>query len=158
MSNVISQFKAYCQHLQDTIQPLPNQLAINKNKVVLDDSALTKYLSDMSEDDNHFLAGVMPSFGSSGTDVDNHQFKGYTQLLILKKTSYSERDYDEFLEIFEQAFDVVTDVVNKMKSDHASGKCVFLRYLNVTSLQILPVWNKSGCNGWNILFNFDNTF
>lgn len=147
--NTITWFKNYAQELHDTIE------GINRNRIVLDDSELTKYLSEHSEADNHLLVGVMPSFTSTGSNVDEHQYKGYTQLLILQKTSYSSESYDDYIGIFETAFSVASLVVEKLKEDASEGKCNFLSLLNISSIQIVPVWNKSACNGWNIIFSFD---
>ena len=153
--NTITWFKNYLQELQNTIEAPENILGINSNRVVLDDSEVTKYLSELSELDNHLLIGVMPSFNSTGTDADSHQLKGYTQLLLLKKTSYSSNNYDDYIAIFEDAFEIATLIVNKLIKDAQEGKCNFLSLLNTNTIQIVPVWNKSACNGWNILFSFD---
>lgn len=147
--NTISWFKNYLLEIQN------EAIGVKRNRLVLDDSELSKYLSEHSEADNHLLVGVMPSFTSTGTDVDNHQLKGYTQLLILQKTSYSSVNYDEYLNIFEEAFEVAKAVVTKLKQDAWNGKCKELSLLKTSSIQIVPIWNKSSCNGWNVMFNFD---
>lgn len=150
----INWFKNYLQEVQDSIL-IAGATPINRNRMVIDDSQLTKYLSEHQSDFNFLLVGVLPDFGSTGTDGDNFMLSASTQFMILEKTSYSEVNYDEFYDIFERAFNVAELVVQKLLNDHLTGACGYLRYLKPNSIQIVPVWNKSSCNGWNVIFSFD---
>lgn len=150
----INWFKNYLQEVQDTIV-LDAVKPINRNRMVIDDSQLTKYLSEHQQDHNFLLVGVLPDFGSKASNGDNFLLSASTQFMILEKTSYSEVNYDEFYDIFERAFNVAEEVVKKLLNDHLSGNCGYLRRLEPSSIQIVPVWNKSSCNGWNVIFSFD---
>lgn len=148
--NKITWFKNYAQELQDTIN------GINSNRVVLDNSMVTKYLENHQSSYNALLVAVMPDFGSKGTNVDDYKSTAKTQLMILKKTTYSEYDYEAFIGIFEEMYSIVEDVLKKLINDATSG-CNYLRFLNVSSIAITPVWDYNHCNGWSISFNFDMT-
>ena len=147
----INWFKVYLQEIQDEIDD------INRNKVVIEDSQLTKYLNDHQSDFNAFLVGVLPDFGSNAPNGDSFMLAASTQIMIVEKTTYSEYDYDEFMDIFERMFNIAELIVKKLLQDHLSNKCTYLRFLKPNSIQIVPVWNKSSCNGWNIIFSFDAT-
>lgn len=158
--NKIKWFKDYLQHLQDTIQPPEGLKGINRNRMVIDDSQLTKYLSEHQTDFNYILIGVMPEFGNNSTDGDNFKLSQQNEFMILEKTSYSEVNYDEYFKIFEDTYVIAELVVKKLLQDslgyNRSILCTPLRFLKTTSINIQPVWNKSSCNGWSISFNFDN--
>lgn len=150
----INWFKNYLQEVQDSII-LEGRTPINRNRMVIDDSQLTKYLSEHQQDHNFLLVGVLPDFGSNAKDGDSFLLSASTQFMILEKTSYSEVNYDEFYDIFERAFIVAELIVKKLLDDHTGRNCGYLRFLKPNSIQIVPVWNKSSCNGWNIIFSFD---
>ncbi len=146
--NPITWLKDYTTLLEDEFSE------INSSKMVIDSSELTKRLDAHQSDFNMLLVGVVPDVSSKGTSADDYKEVFTTQLMVLKKTSYSEIDYDEFYEIFKEAYDVAKKISLKMLADSSSG-CNGLRQLNVNSIQIIPIWNLSACNGCNILFNFD---
>lgn len=158
--NKITWFKDYLQHLQDTIVAPQGLMGINRNRMVIDDSQLTKYLSDHQTDHNLLLIGVMPEFGNTSTDGDNFKLSTQNQFMIVKKTSYSEVNYDEYFKIFEDTYIIAELVVKKLLEDslgyNQDNLCTPLRFLITSSINIVPVWNKSSCNGWSITFNFDN--
>ena len=144
----INWFKGYLQEIQD------NVAGINRNRMVIDNSQLTNYLDSHASAQNMLLIGVLPDFGSKGSSGDDYKQSATTQLMVLKKTTYSEVNYDEFFQIFEDAYLIAELVLKKLLADSLSG-CNNLRFLNVQSIQIVPVWNLSACNGWNIIFSFD---
>jgi hypothetical protein len=146
--NKITWFKGYLQELQNTIA------AINRNRMVIDKSQLTKYLNDHQSTQNYLLIGVLPDFSGKASDPENFMLTNTTQLMVLSKTTYSEHNYDQFYQIFEDTYDVVELIVQKLITDSLNG-CTNLRFLDAQSIQIQPVWNESACNGWKILFNFD---
>ena len=146
----INWFKGYLQEIQDTVA------GINRNRMVIDNSQLVNYLDDHASTSNALLIGVLPDFNSKGTSGDDYKQTAATQLMILHKTTYSEVNYDQFFQIFEDTYLLVELVINKLLADSLSG-CNNLRFLNVQSIQVVPVWNLSGCNGWNISFSFDLT-
>ena len=147
--NPITWLNTFLPDLQNTIED------INSHRKVIDSSMITKYLDQHDSSKNYLAIGVVPDINPKGSDVDNYKPVLVNQLMILKKTSYSEVNYDEFFQIFEDAYDIAILVLKKMLSDSSSG-CNNLRFLNIPSLKIIPVWNLNSCNGCNILFSFDS--
>jgi len=146
----INWFKDYLKEIQDDCPE------INKNKLVVDDSQLTNYLGSHKRADNIMLIGVLPEFGANATNPDNFLLRGSTLLMVLEKTNYSNENYDSYFQIFENTYIVAEKIVKKLLSDATRG-CTYLRYLQPQSIQVVPVWNKSECEGWSIQFNFDAT-
>ena len=146
--NVITWLRSYLQELEDNID------GINRNRMVIDKSQLTKYLNDHQSTQNFILIGVVPDLSGKGESADSFQLKNTTQLMVLERTTYSEHNYEQFYEIFERVYDTIEEMVKKMLADSLTG-CAQMRMLNTQSIQIIPVWNESSCNGWKILFNFD---
>tara|TARA_R110002111_G_scaffold86088_5_gene134947 strand:- start:320 stop:769 length:450 start_codon:yes stop_codon:yes gene_type:complete len=140
-------FKDYLIGLQAVIP------GINRNRMVIDKSQLTDFLNAHSSLDNLLLIGVLPDFRGKGSTAEDFKLENTMQLMVLKKTTYSEHNYDEFYQIFEDTWITVEDVLKQILADSLS--CSELRFLNVQSIQIQPVWNESACNGWKIMFNFD---
>jgi len=146
--NKITWFKNYLQQTQDAITE------IKRNRMVIDKSQLTKYLDDQSSASNFLLIGVLPDFSAKANTADDFRLVNTTQLMILKKTTYSEYNYDDFYGIFEETYAIVELVVKKMLNDSLQG-CAEIRFLNPESIQIQPVWDESHCNGWKISFSLD---
>jgi hypothetical protein len=144
----IKWFREYLTEIQDAVP------TINRNRVAIEKSQLTKHLDSHSSSDNFLLLGIIPDFSGKGSNGDDFKLVSVNQLWIVKKTTYSEENYEDFYDIFDETFITVEAVVNKLLQDHLSG-CNQLRFLNVASIDIKPVWNESSCNGWKILFNFD---
>lgn len=126
---------------------------INRNRMVIDKSQLTKYLNEHSSLDNLLLIGVLPDYAGKGANADDFKLSNTMQLMVLKKTTYSEHDYDEFYNIFEETLITIEDILKQLLDDSTS--CTELRFLNTSSIQIVPVWNESSCNGWKLMFSFD---
>lgn len=152
----INWFKAYLQEIQDQIKNDSDEQLINRNKLVVDDSQLTNYLQNHRRSDNAMLIGVLPEFGANASDPDNFLFRASTMLMVLNKTNYSAENYDSYFQIFEDTYIIAEKIVKKLLTDSMAG-CTYLRYLQPQSIQIVPVWNKSECEGWSIQFNFDAT-
>lgn len=146
--NKITWFKNYLIEVQAEIA------GINHNRMAIDKSQVVKHLNDLSSAQNYLLLGIIPDFGSAGTNGDDYKQNASTQLWIVKKTTYSEVNYQEFYQIFEDTYQSAEDVLKKLIDDSLSG-CEMLRFLNTPTIQMLPVWNEASCNGWKILFNFD---
>ena len=146
--NVITWFKDYLQQVEDAVP------GINRNRMVIDNSQLTNYLSEHQSDHNMLLVGVLPDLSSKGQTADDYQKVLTTQFMILEKTTYSEVNYEEFFDIFERAYGLAELVIKKMLTESLSG-CSPLRKLNIASIQVIPVWNRSSCNGCSVLFSLD---
>ena len=75
------------------------------------------------------------------------------EINLLKKTTYSEVDHDELMEIYEETYIVIEKVLKKILEDSLS--CSELRFLNTNSIKLEPVFNMESCNGWKLMLNFD---
>lgn len=123
---------------------------INKTKGVINDSMLANKLDAHQREDNMILVGVLPEYGSSGTNVDNVKETTMTQLMVLEKTSYSDVDEDEFWDIFQRSY-VVMRKIKEAIIRKATEECLpYLSNINVDGLDISPVWGLSDCNGYSI--------
>lgn len=140
-------FKEYVQGIQDEFNE------INRNKVLVVKSQVTKYLNDHSSSNNLLLLGILPDFKGKGDNADEFKLINVTQLMVLKKTTYSEYNYDEFLEIYEETYIVIEKILEKLLQD--SRKCNELRFLNPNTIALEPIFNMESCNGWKLMFNFD---
>lgn len=134
---------------------------INYCEVVVDDSQMTKFLADRSKFDNHLLFGVIPDIPSSGTNIDNFQFRPQTLFLVLQKTDYANITHEEFKTLMQETLMSAKAVVDKMledKEDYSEEGCLYMKQLNISSINMQPIWGKAGCNGWSIEFNFDTDY
>ncbi|MBL87226.1 MAG: hypothetical protein CMO82_11270 [Winogradskyella sp.] len=140
-------FKNYVQSLDDTFEE------INRNRIVVVKSQLTKFLNSHKKNQNLLLLGILPDFSGKGNDADSFKLVNITQFYILKKTTYSEVDHDELMEIYEETYIVIEKVLKKILEDSLSYS--ELRFLNTNSIKLEPVFDMDGCNGWKLMLNFD---
>lgn len=129
----------------------------NYYQMVLDEKHLSSILKERTSDENSFLIAVIPSFGMKGQE-DNAKWENMLQFFILDKTAYSDHDEDSFLDIFVQTQAKAQAFVLKLLEDKANTTgmfCGFLSWLDEGSIQVNPVWNLDGCNGWDIQINLD---
>ena len=143
----VTWFRNYMQQIQDDFE------AIKDNKVVVVKSQLTKFLNAHHSKKNLLLLGVLPDFSGKGNNADEFKMTNITQFYILKKTTYSEHDHDQLMDIFEETYITIEDVLKKILDD--STKCSELRFLNTSSIKLEPVFNMASCNGWKLMLNFD---
>ncbi|WP_026755024.1 hypothetical protein [Sediminibacter sp. Hel_I_10] len=148
--NIITWLKSYLDEVVTDIE------GINRQKMVIDSSQLSKYLESHSSDFNNLLIGVLPDLNSKGDSAETFEQVAVCQFMILEKTGYSDINYDEFFAIFEKSYSQAQLVIKKMLDQQMRG-CTVLRKLDVSSIKIVPVWNLSSCNGCNILFSFDTS-
>ncbi|MFD2824811.1 hypothetical protein ACFS5M_14100 [Lacinutrix iliipiscaria] len=127
---------------------------INSQRLLIDKSALTKYLEAHQSDNNLLLVGIMPDFGGKGLNADEFKLTNITQLMVLKKTTFSEINHEEFLDIFEETYLVIEKILEYILNSSREG-CTELRFLNTQNIKLVPVWNLSSCNGWKIMLDFD---
>lgn len=139
------------QYLADLQTEFPE---INSQRLLIDKTALTKYLEAHQSDNNLLLVGIMPDFNGKGANADEFKVVNVTQLMVLKKTSLSEINHEEFLDIFEETYLVIEKVLQHILNQSLEG-CNELRFLNTQGIKITPVWNLSSCNGWKIMLDFD---
>ncbi len=149
----INFLKGYAERLKEAVA------SINFNQLIVDDSQLVNFLEERSTSDKHLLFMVLPDFTNTGTTLDNIKKQTDTFILVLQKTSYSDIDHDEFLDIMQKTLESAQAIETKMindKLDYSDAGCLYMKQLNVGSIRITPVWGLSGCNGWSIEFNFDS--
>jgi len=144
----IKDFRDYLQEIQDQIA------GANSNKVVVDPSQLTKFITDHDSSDNAMLLGVLPVWGNnSPTDADNFMLKGFTEIMVLNKVDYSDNDNIAEIDSYDDLLIIAKAIVPKMLNDHID-KCGIMTFLEPSSIQIVEVWNRTQYNGWNIIFTF----
>lgn len=147
---IIKEFKDYLNEIQNEIE------GINMNRMITHESQLTKYINDLSFEDNCLMLGLVPNFGNnSARNADTFALKGFTEIMILEKTDYSEITDEEFVEQFDRLFAIAQKVKQKLLNDHIDASCNIVRKLDPSSIQIVDVYNSSQCNGWTIIFTFD---
>lgn len=143
--------RSYSERLKEAIA------SINFKEVVVDDSQLVKMLGDRSADDKHMLFMIIPDFSNQGRNVDDLQKKADTIIMVLQKTDYSDITHAGFLDIMQETLVSANAIEDKMiadKNDYSPTGCQYMKQLDVSSINITPVWGYSGCNGWSIEFNF----
>ena len=72
-------FKNYVQSLDDTFEE------INRNRIVVAKSQLTKFLNSHKKNQNLLLLGILPDFSGKGNDADSLKLINITQFYVLKK-------------------------------------------------------------------------
>jgi len=144
----INWIRAFLQELQTEVE------AINSHRLVIDKSTLTKYLEAHQSDNNLLLVGVMPDFSGKGTNADDFKLINITQFMVLKKTTLSEVNHEEFMDIFEETYIEIEKVLQFILNKSIEG-CTQLRFLNTANIKLVPVWNLSSCNGWKLMLDFD---
>lgn len=130
---------------------------INKTKNVVDDSQLKEFLGKVKNDESYVLVSVLPNFNPVGDTPDDVKLNLVTQFMVLSKNNYSRMNEEDMNEMWDNTFSVAKSIILKMFNDSLHNHCM-LRYLKVNSIQCVPVWNKSSCDGWNIRFNFPVPF
>tara|TARA_R110002050_G_scaffold185609_2_gene319706 strand:+ start:20 stop:469 length:450 start_codon:yes stop_codon:yes gene_type:complete len=147
---LIKDIKNYAEEIQAQIA------GINLNKMVTSEKQLTKYITDLERDDNALMLVLVPNFGNnSPANADMFKLKGFTEIMILEKTDFSELTDEEFVNQTDRLFAIAQAVVAKLLEDHTEG-CGIMRFLDPTSIQIVDVYDNSQCNGWTVIFTFDN--
>lgn len=146
----IQDFKNYMDEIQAQVP------GINLNKLVTSEKQLSKYISDLESEDNALMLGLMPNFGNNSPQSGDHfRLRGFTELMIMEKTDFSELTDEEYVAQSDRIFEIANAVKNKLLEDHLEGTCNLLRFLDPTSIQIVDVYDNSQCNGWTVVFTFD---
>ncbi|HNP68228.1 MAG TPA: hypothetical protein PKH16_10010 [Aequorivita sp.] len=148
---------AAIQDFKDYMDEIQAQIAgINLNKMVTSEKQLSKYINDLQRDDNALMLGLMPNFGNNSPQSgDGFRLRGFTELMILEKTDFSDLTDAEYIAQSDRIFAIANLVKAKLLADHLDGDCNIMRFLDPTSIQIVDVYNNSQCNGWTVVFTFD---
>lgn len=142
------EYNEFLQELKSEIE------GINKAWLVVDDSQLGNTLERRSAEDNAFLVGVLPSYGTNGKR-DAVKDTLVSQLLIIEKTDYSELTEEEFVNIFERTYQLAKKVRNFLIEKMESGCYISFANLDIDGIEIVPIWKKSQCNGWSVEFSLE---
>ena len=149
---LISELYEYTEELKAAL-PL-----VNKSHLVVNETEVVNYLSDMRENDNQMMLCVIPDAKSNAKDEDNINFNNALGFFFLEKTEYSNTKNAEWISVFARTQESVLAFVKKLVEDKTSGTCGFSRYLNVTNISIEPVTALASCNGWSVEVYFDTPF
>lgn len=144
---------SYAERLKNAIE------SINYKQVIVDRDQLVKFLEERTKEDKHMLFMLIPSYGTEGKNDDDMLKRADTVIFVLQKTDYSSLKHDEFLQIIQETLMTAKAIEDKMKADKndfSEEGCMYMKQLNVASINIDPVWGLAECNGWTIEFNFKN--
>lgn len=137
------------QYLKDKLVQIP---ALKSEKLIIDDSELSKFLKDMKVSDSPMLIGVMPAYPIQG-DEDSTQWENKLMFMILDKTPYRDTDHEAYLDIFEATQALTRQFVEQMLAEKENSEGLFcsqMVFLQENSANVYPIWKKQGCNGWAI--------
>lgn len=148
---LINDLRNYVTSLKDFF------VEIEEAKIVIDDSQLTKFLSERKDDGKFILIGIIPKHNPKG-NIDSVQSVNRTTFLILKKIDRASQTHDDFLDAFAEAQELARRVVLKMGADHVSGDCGVMTFLDFDSLDLDAIWALSSCDGYKIDFSTKNNF
>ncbi|MBT0549187.1 hypothetical protein [Riemerella anatipestifer] len=143
--------KLFYELLQEIKAELPG---INKAWLVVDDSQLGNTLESREKEDNAYLVGVLPSYGTEAINVDAIGDTVTTQILVLEKTDYSELTEDEFIAVFERTYHLMKKVRDLLIVKISDPCYMPTARLDLNGLDFDPVWKKSQCNGWSLDIQF----
>lgn len=142
--------------LIDSINQYGNNLLtkipdLKKFFIVVDDSQVVKFLSDVTEDDNLMLFGYVPSHQSEGTNIDNVQNRDSMLWVVLNKIDRNEGQ-QALIDSFSRCQLAALEIEKIMLQDKPNfgGPCSLMRQLQITSIKIDPVYALAGCDGYEI--------
>lgn len=122
---------------------------IGFTEILTDDSELSGIIKGLvTEDTNVTLLGILPSINGYAPDEDNLSFNNKMIFFCIKKTDRKAGDA-AYIQIFEDCQAAMNNLITKFLNDQTTGagRCdIGEFYFN--SLNIDPVRNLSGSNGW----------
>lgn len=121
---------------------------IERTICLVDDSDLADFTENLSTSEMA-LVGVIPSYGHLG-EISKFRTVPVFQLDIIEKTDYSALDNDQYVMLFERTLKILFRVRDLLLAKMEDGCYPMLSNIEVTSLQIDPIKNKSQCNGWSM--------
>lgn len=142
----ITRLKEFLAEAKDLID------TINYINMVVDDSQLVKLLKDRETDDNNFLIGIVPQFGVNG-DEDRAKWNNQLMFMVLAKTSRSDIDLEEQVQVLENTRLTAQALVNYMLDSKVGDNgdlCGLMNELEENSIEVTPIWEKAQCCGWMI--------
>ncbi|MEI6865783.1 hypothetical protein [Flavicella sp.] len=146
---LITDYRDYIDSIAERIPQFQLQ------KVVMDDSQITKFVGECKSNDKYILFGIIPKHKPVG-DLSTLKSADYFSILILNKVDRSKMTHDDFLEKLEQSQLVTKKVFDLLLSDHVDQKtCSILKDLDFGSIDINPIWKLAGCDGYQIDLKID---
>lgn len=138
------------QYLDEIKEAVP---AIKTTYLVIDDSQIIEIVKDIRESDNLILLGIVPSHSVSGSNVDNLRSKDIMAFLVVKKADRKIK-HSDFIANLYSCQQAIRAVELKMLSDMANDdNCgSLMRQLEVTSIDINPIYYLAGTDGYEINF------
>ena len=147
----VNDFRDYIQSVKTDVTE------ITVAETVMDESQLSKFLEKQTEDD-YIVLGIIPKHNPTGT-IDSLRSKDTTAILVLKKIARSNQTHQLFLDTINEAQAITKKVIDKLLFDFQDEeRCDFIRYLEVSSLDINPIWGLNACDGYQIDFSLKTTF
>ncbi|MDC7994473.1 hypothetical protein [Altibacter sp. HG106] len=139
------------------LEGIKNEFAeVNRHQMVTDKSQLMKYLDSISKQDGIVLLSVLPNFGNnSPRDASTFQRKAFSEVSFLKKVDFGNLTQQNFIDWYDEIFEVANKFVNKLLNDSVGGQCVLLRQLDPKTIRIVDEYNLHQCIGWTVTFSFD---
>jgi len=150
---IISDFRTYLTGLKSFFPE------IEMAEAVIDDSQINKFLEDFPDNGKYILLGIIPKHKPMG-DVDSIQSEDVASMLLLKKVTRSDQDHNTFLNNLTEAQQLTRLIVLKMRADKLNDEvpCALMKYLNISSIDLNPIWAFSGCDGYEIDFSMETPF
>src|SRR5690606_11384628 len=142
-------------------EAVANLPVIKVGKVVVTKDEITRFMKEHSDEENMLLIGIVPEHEIRGKE-DAWQTENDLGFYILEKTDYSEHDHDSYLDIFartqEAAKQLATFILEQSDNSQSSLCGLFQNFGDNVNIPISPIKGLSGCNGYFIGLNFNNSF
>lgn len=142
------------QELQNYAADVLGNIPEFKSKfIVIDDSQLSKVMEDISFDDNLIFVAVIPSHKMNGNDSDAAMPLDLMLFMVLNR--FDRKDgHEAFLESMSLCQNATKKLINKMIADKRDENqmCGLMKYLQVQSISVDPIWELLGCDGYEINF------
>lgn len=146
----LNDYRAYVALIEQTFTE------ITSSEVVMDDSQMNKFLANVKVSDGHILLGLIPAHKPVGSE-DFIRSKDTSSFLILKKAHRSDEKHEQFLDRIRESQQLAKKVWLKLLDDKTSGgeNCNMVALLDLSSMDINPVYGFSGCDGYEIDFSLE---
>ena len=123
---------------------------IKTSELVVNESQLANFVKELSEEDNNILLGIIPEAAMVG-DQDSLKWNNALLFFIFKKTSSRDVTHNDFIDIFNETLNCANQLVEILlaeKSGDNGDFCGIANELVEDSIDVQPVWNYFGCNGY----------
>lgn len=154
----INKLRDYTKSVIENLKDAAGNKMFNYTTIIIDNSELANVLEERKKTENTFLISIMPDFKIRGSE-DNAKWNNSLMFLVLDKTSYSDKNREEYIDIFVQTQEKAQAFIYKLLEDKGDSQgmfCGFLTWLEEDSIAVSPVWKSSGCNGWMIEVSLDS--